>query len=346
MKKTTNKNSKIPGISIVYYLITALYMSIGLILLFMNTYFAKLDFFKNSSQVNVATMALTLISIGLAMFGLGYSFYTNTKCKNEIISNNISSINKAKFDFSIKNVATSICLIISLCLISIFIGFWFYHDKLIDDNQLGYVGSIFGGGITLLGVCLTIHYEKITRKKDIATQYKPILIIDDNVLYILSNQDSKTIIEESDMVDILEYAKNQIRIESNIKIKNVGRGEAKNVSISSSFSLNDLNQKDSIEITPKCIDMIPIDYNTQVSSLLCFENIFKVPKNIGTIPVRNTKEMNVEYVLTYTDLYTLKNYKSVFCCKYIFEITNEQICITNKSNKNTFIEAREDNDND
>ena len=74
MKKRENKNLKIPGISITYYVITALYMFIGLILLSMNTCFAKLDFFKNSSQVNVITMALTLISIGLAMFGLGYSF--------------------------------------------------------------------------------------------------------------------------------------------------------------------------------------------------------------------------------------------------------------------------------
>ena len=236
------------------------------------------------------------------------------------------------------------------CLVFTYIGFQFYHINLINGDQLGYMGAIFGGGITLLGIYLTIHHENLIRKQeqqqrdkerkeDLVIQYQPVLDMIDEALFILSNQGSEIRIHESKLINILEYTNNEIRMKSDIKIKNVGRGEAKNVSISSSFSTNDLNQNDSIELTPKFIDIIPMGRNIQVSSLLCFKNIFKDTKKVNGIQTCNIKKMNVEYVLTYTDLYTLKNFKSVFYCEYTFKIINERIHITNKSYKNTFEKA-------
>ena len=158
MKKRENKKSKIPGISITYYVITALYMSIGFLLLFLNKIFAESDFFKNSSQVNVVTTALTLISIALAMFGLGYSFYTNNKSDKEDEYNTTSLHDENKSNISVKTAAITVSLIVFLSLMLIFTGFWFYHNGLINGTQLGYAGAIIGGGITLLGVYITIVY--------------------------------------------------------------------------------------------------------------------------------------------------------------------------------------------
>ena len=240
-------------------------------------------------------------------------------------------------------------LIIFLAILLLFAGYLYkvYLDPNVD--YLAYAGAIVGGLFTVVGVTMTINYENDIRKEDqqrhnqerkedLSIQYRPILVMDDDILFILSNQDFKIRIDESRKVNILEYANNQIRMKSYITIKNVGRGEAKNVSISSSFSINNLKPNDSIELTPELINIIPKNHDIQVSSLLCFKNIFKNTKNTNRIPTDNTIKMNVEYVLKYTDLYTFKNYISIFCCKYTFEITNEQILISNKSYKNIFKE--------
>lgn len=248
----------------------------------------------------------------------------------------------------LKKIPTNI-LIIVLAILLLFAGYLYkvYLDPNVD--YLAYAGAIVGGLFTVVGVTMTINYENDIRKEDqqrhdqerkedLSIQYRPILVMDDDILFILSNQDFKIRIDESRKVNILEYANNQIRMKSYITIKNVGRGEAKNVSISSSFSINNLKPNDSIELTPELINIIPKNHNIQVSSLLCFKNIFKDTKNTNRIPTDNTIKMNVEYVLKYTDLYTFKNYISIFCCKYTFEITNEQILISNKSYKNIFKE--------
>lgn len=77
---------------------------------------------------------------------------------------------------------------------------------------LTYYGAIVGGGIALWGVAWTINYQRLSRKEDLAIQFKP-------------------------MVKFIKHSKLKCSVskkgyEVNLNIVNIGRGEIKDLKVS------------------------------------------------------------------------------------------------------------------
>lgn len=112
-------------------------------------------------------------------------------------------------------------VIISFPVCVIIIGNY-YHNSNYTSMIISYVGSIFGGSITLIGVYLTIKTTSNQRRQDLALQYMPILKerivpyverfqLCSEVTYLFNTSS----FNDSDIV----FCKQQIELE------NVGRGE-------------------------------------------------------------------------------------------------------------------------
>lgn len=84
-------------------------------------------------------------------------------------------------------------------------------------DMYSFSGAVIGGGLTLIGVMITINKQEEQRQEDLAIQYKPIPMISDSL-----KKDGKDLKpEEPYFID---------RFGSyNLKLKNLGRGEAVNV---------------------------------------------------------------------------------------------------------------------
>ena len=71
----------------------------------------------------------------------------------------IFAFRKKITDTTIKKIPDNYLMVIALfiiCFVFVYFGFDFYHKNIINGEQLSYMGSIIGGGITLFGVYATI----------------------------------------------------------------------------------------------------------------------------------------------------------------------------------------------
>ena len=150
-----------------------------------------------------------------------------------------------------------IILILVIIIIPFFIKSIFINT--FGDVLITYLGSIFGGLITLLGVYLTIRYESNNRKKDLELQYLPIInaTVTDNIILSKKSKILRFLSGSKDFNDLDFYDYKKI-----IKIINVGRGEITKVDISvynyelvqeldsSSYHLGFLDDSNFINIVP------------------------------------------------------------------------------------------------
>ena len=83
----------------------------------------------------------------------------------------------------------------AICMIFIYVGAQLYHLSICNATQLGYAGSIIGGGITLLGVWWTLNEQQKQFKKNL---------------------------EEQKKVSNLELAESRRQFEENIKLQTAG----------------------------------------------------------------------------------------------------------------------------
>lgn len=98
-----------------------------------------------------------------------------------------------------------------IILFLILAGLHIYHLGYIDGIQLGYIGAILGGGMTLIGVRWSIDIQNKQQKRELSNQYKPILLI--------NNKD-------------FSYSENCDEMHLKFKLANVGRGEALDINVS------------------------------------------------------------------------------------------------------------------
>lgn len=150
-----------------------------------------------------------------------------------------------------------IILILVIIIIPFFIKSIFINT--FGDVLITYLGSIFGGLITLFGVYLTIRYESNNRKKDLELQYLPIInaTVTDNIILSKKSKILRFLSGSKDFNDLDFYDYKKI-----IKIINVGRGEITKVDISvynyelveeldsSSYHLGFLDDSNFINIVP------------------------------------------------------------------------------------------------
>ena len=120
-----------------------------------------------------------------------------------------------------------IILILVIIVIPFFIKSIFIST--FGDTLITYLGSIFGGIITLLGVYLTIKHESNNRKKDLELQYLPIInaSVTENILLNKKSKILRFISGSNDFNDLDFYDYKKV-----LKITNVGRGEITKVNIS------------------------------------------------------------------------------------------------------------------
>ncbi|MEE0777503.1 MAG: hypothetical protein UJ210_00610 [Massilimicrobiota sp.] len=139
-------------------------------------------------------------------------------------------------DIIMKKVPDNYLMVLALfiiCFVFVYYGFDFYHRNIINGDQLSYMGSIIGGGITLLGVYLTINYEKQTRKEDqikhdqerkseLSLLYMPIISVSSTYEFV-----DKLCSEIRLYFDNKQFDNNSLyTIPCKIVLKNSGRGEA------------------------------------------------------------------------------------------------------------------------
>lgn len=128
-----------------------------------------------------------------------------------------------------------------------------------QDTWIGFYGALFGGALTLIGVWWTICYTEETRKddkkkheneikdefdrrnieikKNLSAQYKPILTIAfnadhiPNAAYEVSKYEDFVIQNNIGLVDIKKCDPNEKRLVVSLSVLNIGRGEAKDLTI-------------------------------------------------------------------------------------------------------------------
>jgi len=133
-----------------------------------------------------------------------------------------------------------------------------------QDTWIGFYGALFGGALTLIGVWWTICYTEETRKddqkkheneikdefdrrnieikKNLSAQYKPILTIafsSDDVRvtkYGMPKYENFVIQNNIGLVDKIKFEPNAKRLIISLSVLNIGRGEAKDLTIYSSVT--------------------------------------------------------------------------------------------------------------
>lgn len=168
---------------------------------------------------------------------------------------------------------------------------------------LTYVGAIYGGLLTLVGVIVTIQNENNQKRKELQLLYKPILGLE-----ILNNFDNKN----GEVRELIVNYHNNSYKDSDftygdkcLKISNIGRGEAKNLNIKSE-KIEVINSNSNI-IEPSfyilssfSIKMLPVDNQ--------FYIIIGIPKVIeGNSNIKDMLKINA--IITMEDLFENNEYK-------------------------------------
>lgn len=161
----------------------------------------------------------------------------------------------------------SLLALTSLCLI--YIGFQFYHLNYINDAQLGYAGAILGGSMTLIGVWWTIKDQDNKRKQDLVIQYRPIITVTEDI-------QTPTIIGDLAFV-------------CHITLQNKGRGEASNITFSTTTNDNTIIIKDTYKSFLLSNDQITLEF------YVCHKS-----KNM---PIKDTDQFEISINVQYDDFF-------------------------------------------
>lgn len=132
-----------------------------------------------------------------------------------------------------------VVVVVVLCAILIYEGLCYYNEGKIGGDELSYIGTITGGGLTLFGVILTIiitieiHKADVRqrdseRKENLSIEYKPVLQIEEKDVIYRSYKREEPVYDYSDeegfhIVDIETWTEHIFYIK--LKLKNCGRGE-------------------------------------------------------------------------------------------------------------------------
>lgn len=198
---------------------------------------------------------------------------------------------------------TSIIFIVLTIVISIFLFLIDYFDvskyiKFRSNNDwLSYIGAIIGGLSTVLGVLLTIKYEKESRIKENSILYRPVLE---------PNLNKNSSIEGL----IINAYINQLNVKDNeyqvvqLVIKNRGRGEAKKIELIKKDLTTNLKD---ISYRISKIDKMGSNAELLKDGSLIFN--FNLPKYTYTKNrIISNFEVNCELYIKYSDLFDCNNY--------------------------------------
>lgn len=176
-----------------------------------------------------------------------------------------------------------------------------------QDTWINFFGAVIGGGVTLVGVWWTIKNQEEQRRNDLAIQYRPIIIF---------NNDDFQANEQADQQIIFH-----------LKLLNVGRGEAMNIKVNiENLEGLDICFKEGINILVKDAKInyrIPIlkKYNyfeTSSKTFLDYSVAKKEYDNEGNFLIYKNfpmKQCVLNPIITYEDLFGNK-YKSTILINF------------------------------
>lgn len=210
-------------------------------------------------------------------------------------------------DIIMKKVPDNYLMVLALfiiCFVFVYYGFDFYHRNIINGDQLSYMGSIIGGGITLFGVYATIDHTNHLRKEDqkrhnqerkenLALQYKP---------YISLLPQKELEDRGINIKDCVKYDAKSNKYKFELIYQNIGYGEAENLTI----QIYSANKK--IYVSQKnCVSIFPdaLLHRLQISTNSC-----------GTS--HNTKKY-FEVLFIYNDSFSMYQYEKHYQIRYIIE---------------------------
>lgn len=194
----------------------------------------------------------------------------------------------------INNFSMFLFYIIIIIILIIFVGYWFRVSIKSQGDMFSYSGAVIGGGLTLIGVVITIMYQEIKlrqdkeekekqHKEDLAIQYTPMIMC--LAIKDLNDEDFKNnIIHEGE--DLL----------LNFIFKNCGRGEAYNLKITL-INPNGLKRL-------KEISWLPCDQHSSISTDYISKDEY------------TNKILNIKIIFEYTDLYGVFTYQNIVNCVY------------------------------
>lgn len=209
-----------------------------------------------------------------------------------------------------KNNIVHTLLIIVIIIGLLGVGWIVNFNKVIEGDLLAYSGAVIGGGLTLLGVIMTINYQEKTRKEDnekrdrerkedFMKMHKPIITID-SIEYSDYNSDNT--------------------LGFNIVFKNQGLTEAYNLEIWVHLKNNESNRC-SAYCNPSYYSVLPYD-----SSLSVQATHIELLEKCGDIVE------GIDIIITYDDAY--KNSYTAEQIAYLYRDINNDLNIIKLSNYN------------
>lgn len=136
-----------------------------------------------------------------------------------------------------------------------------------ESAWIGFYGAIIGGG-----VAWTIYDQDKKRKKDLAVQYRPILIVENYTKHII----------------------NSFAFKYTLTIKNTGRGEAKNIRISipkDNMLIFEIYKNRCIYHEMHFTDILPQNTCESTTLAIILDDKYKQPL------------ISIDFIIKYTDIY-------------------------------------------
>lgn len=232
-----------------------------------------------------------------------------------------------------------ILFVLSLLVLAIIVvGYLIRNIANCEGDMFSYSGAVIGGGLTLVGVIITIMYQekksdedKIDQEKqrneDLAIQYKPYLSLLKPVNFgkedIEIKFDEFSIINDEEFEHGKDY-KEYRYIEMPLSIKNCGRGEAKigKISINHEWFVEDGEIK--LSFYEPVLDIINPQESLYLTLRLWVYNYEKV--------VELEKSYSYEIIIEYTDFLNSFTYsKELNLCLCYREDESDEVLISESS---------------
>ena len=232
-----------------------------------------------------------------------------------------------------------ILFVLSLLVLTIIVvGYLIRNIANCEGDMFSYSGAVIGGGLTLVGVIITIMYQekksdkdKIDQEKqrneDLAIQYKPYLSLLKPVNFgsddIKSEFDEIPITNDEGFELGKEY-KEYRYIEMPLSIKNCGRGEAKISDISISHKWFDDDEETQLSYYEPILDVINPQESLYLTLRLWIYNYEKV--------VELERSYSYEIIIEYTDFLNSFTYsKELNLCLCYCEDESDKVLISESS---------------
>lgn len=224
--------------------------------------------------------------------------------ENIVSSSNDKKTKKAKQkgnNFMLTVILAGVIVIIFLVLGSIF----FRNYLNWGDGLISYAGAIIGGGLTLIGVVMTLLVQEQNRKEDLSIQYKPIIMITDENSTSSQLNSIKLFNHKQNYADLFFVSEKEDTNLFQIQIKNIGRGNVNDLYISDLQITADRIIKDSIIIMNYNDELKTISINESLQVILDLPTSIDLQENYE---IKNN--IHISCMLNFKDEFGINNYQN------------------------------------